>query len=144
MANFRNLKFKSKLSLLIGIAVSGLVLFGIATFSIVRTVKINGDLYHVIAQGNEIVADYIPPAESISHVVAYLVKMEEASSPEEAHQFVELLHQAHKDFDERHAYYMKTVPEGKMKDLMASTCYTSARQWFEIAEGEFVPLVLRG
>ncbi len=138
------MKFKWKLSLLVGVAALGLIVFGAVAFTTLGTVEVNGDLYKSIAQGTDIVADYVPPAEGISHVATDLTEMEESTDHAIVRQHLESFQQAHKDFEERHAFYMKTLPEGKLKDLMSGICYTSARQWFEIAENEFVPQIRAG
>ena len=140
----KNLMFKTKLSLLIGISALGLLTFGIGALATLRTVQLGGNLYKDISLHQDIIADYVPPPEGIAYVVTILVKMEEAPDRATAELQLEHFRQARKDFEERHAFYAKVMPESKIKELMMGSTYTAAHQWFEIAENEFVPAILKG
>ena len=47
--NFKNIKVRTKLSFLIGVAVVGLLVFGVVAFSTLNTVEVNGEMYKSIA-----------------------------------------------------------------------------------------------
>ncbi|MBI3474317.1 MAG: methyl-accepting chemotaxis protein [Acidobacteria bacterium] len=122
----------------------GLLVLAVLAFATLRIVQLNGSLYKEIKLGQDIIADYVAPAESIAYVVTLLGEMEEAPDRATAEKAIAQFRQARKDFEDRHAYYLGTVPEGKIKVLMAGDCYTAARAWFEVAENEYVPAILEG
>ncbi len=140
----KNLTVKAKLSLLVAVSVVGLLSFTAVAFSTLQTLQPTGPLYKDIKLGQAIVADFVPPAESISYVVAILGEMEESADRATTELRVAEFRQARKDFEERHAYYLQTVPESRIKNLMVGSCYTAAHQWFDLAETEFVPAILKG
>jgi methyl-accepting chemotaxis protein len=110
----KSLTVKSKILLLLTVSALGLLTFGSVALATLGKIQIDGDLYKEIKLGQDILADYVPPPEGIAYVVTILVSMEEAPDRATIEQNVQTFRQARKDFEERHAYYMKTVPEGRL------------------------------
>jgi methyl-accepting chemotaxis protein len=137
----KNLSFKSKLLVLLSVAALGLLAVGALGLSTLKSIKLDGTLYKEIKMGQDVLADYVPPPEGIAYVVTILVNMEEASDHAAIEDNIKAFHQARKDFEDRHSYYMANLPDGKIRQLMAGSCYTAARQWFDLAENEFLPAI---
>jgi len=137
----KNLSFKSKLMLLIGVSAMGLLAVATMGLSTLQNIKLDGNVYKSIKLEEDIVADYVPPSEGISYIVTILVDIEEAPDRATIEDNIKAFHQARQDFEDRHTYYMANVPDGKLKELMAGSCYSTAHQWFEIAENEFLPAI---
>jgi methyl-accepting chemotaxis protein len=140
----KNLSLKTKLLLLVITSMLGLVVFGAVSFMTLRQVEVNGPMYDLISMDKDVVADYVPPAQSLLPAVLYCVKMEEAADPATRQHYLDLLRGAQKDFEEGHAVWMRRVPEGQLKQLMAGSGYRIEHEYFEIAQKEFVPAVLAG
>lgn len=73
----KNLSIQAKLLLLVGSAVLGLLVFGVVSFITLNHVKVNGPLYELMAMDKDVVADYVPPSQSLLTALAYCVKIED-------------------------------------------------------------------
>ena len=140
----KNLSFKAKLVLLVGSSLLGLVVFAVVAFTTLSKVKVSGPLYELITADKDVVADYVPPTQSLLTAEAYCVKMEESSDQATRQHYLDLFKGEQKDFEEGHAVWMHRLPEGKLRQLMAATAYTAGHEYLEIAQAEFVPAVLNG
>jgi methyl-accepting chemotaxis protein len=140
----KNWSFKAKLFLLVGSAVVGFLIFGVVSFMTLSRVEVGSPLYQQIVMTMNVNADYVPPTQSLAVGVVHAVKMEEAQDQATTQQFLELLRKDQKKFEQGHAGWMRQLPEGKLKDLLGGEAYTTANQWFQMAEQEFVPAVLSG
>jgi methyl-accepting chemotaxis protein len=140
----KNLSFKTKLVLLVTTAVAGLLVFGIVSFMTLSKVEVGSEIYRRIVMIKDVNADYVPPTQSLAVGAVHAVQMEEASDAATTEQFRKQLQQDKKDFEEGHEKWIKTLPEGKLKELVGSEAYRTAQEWFRIAEEEFVPALERG
>ena len=140
----KNLSFKAKLFLLVGSSVLGLLIFGVMSFITVNRVKINGPLYESITAYKDVVADYVPPPQSLLTAEAFCVKAEEASDPAGRQHYLDLFQAEQKEFEDGHVEWMRRIPEGKLKQLMAGTAYSAGHEYMEIAKSEFIPALLSG
>ena len=141
MSLLKNTKIKAKLMLLSGTAVCGLVVFGIVALNTISTVKITSSLYERIVIGKDAVADYSPPSENVVAAITYAVKAEEAPDQATQEKFINKIHDARQKFEDRHNYYARNFPEGKLKDLILGDAYRLGQDWFQVAEQEFIPAV---
>ena len=140
----KNLSFKTKLLLLVGSALLGLLIFGVVSFTTLSAVKIGSLTYGGIIMTKDVNADYVPPSQSLVGAAVHAVKMEEAPDAATTQHFLQLLREDEKSFQEGHAKWMKDLPEGKLKTLVGGLAYNSAQEWFRIMEEEFIPAVLSG
>ena len=65
------MSIRTKLLSAIGICALGFVAFALLSCNTLNTTKVNGQWYHRIVQGKDLVADILPPPEYI--VESYLV-----------------------------------------------------------------------
>jgi len=122
----------------------GLAIFACVAFAALWRIEVNGPVYQRISLSKDLVADYVPPSESLLNVALNCSMMNETSDPTELHHYVSLFQASEKDFEQQHADYMRRVPEGKLKDLMRGTAYETAEQYFQVAQKELIPLVMQG
>ncbi len=144
MGSFDKWKIKLKLSLLIGGFVMGHVGFGALAYNTLQTVKVNGPYYHQIVQGKDVIADILPPPEYI--IEAYLVVLQ-MIHPEVKPEMDDLLRRSkslRKDYEDRHEFWGKDLPEGKLKDTLVTTSYESAIEFFNVRDNQYIPAILRG
>lgn len=138
----KNMKVSTKLWVLVGTTVGGLLIFTVLALSTLRSVAVNSDLYKRIALGNSVVSDYIPPPQSMLEPRGLILLM--ADDPGNAEKYAQDLKTLRKQLEDGHADYMKTVPAGKLRDAMSGEAYTAAEQLFDIAETEYFPLIVQG
>jgi methyl-accepting chemotaxis protein len=140
----KNWSFKTKLVLLVSSAVLGLLAFAIVSFTTLNEVEVGSAVYQRIVMIKDVNADYLPPSQSLSVAVVHAVKMEEAPDQATTQHLLDLLREDKKNFEEGHANWMRQLPDGKLKELVGGTAYSSAKEWFGTMEQEFVPAVLSG
>ena len=148
MPQFKNLKIGAKLSLLIGIFLAGFIVFGYFALSGLHQVEINGPLYVSIALGKDLVADILPPPEYI--IETYLTTYQMVASVENGKQADELpaliakVDQFRQDYQDRNAYWKKTLPDGDLKHELVVTSSQSAEKFYQILYDQYIPALKAG
>jgi methyl-accepting chemotaxis protein len=137
-----NLNLGTKIWVLVGTSVAGLVMLSVIALMALQSVAVNSDLYKRIALANAITADYIPPPQSMLEPNGiYLLMLDDSGH---ADKYIARLKELRKEFDDGHSQYMSTMPESPLKTAMAGEAYTAAQQLWEITDNEFIPLVTAG
>ena len=135
---------KAKLYTMFGLIIICFSLFiGLGMF-ITAKVKVNGPAYQEIVRGKDLIADILPPPEYI--IESYLVTLQ-ALGAKDAAQVAELqkkFTQLRKDYDERHEFWAKDLPQGNIRQLLLSDSYTPAIAFFDLAQKELFPLLASG
>ncbi len=135
----KNLSLKTKLVATAILIASGiLILIGTLWISTER-IKVTGPIYQEIARGKDLVADILPPPEYIieSHLVVLQAMAEKDAS--RIPLFQERLKKLRGEYDDRHAYWGKELPDGKIKSLLLEQSYKPAIVFFDTAEKAFLP-----
>jgi methyl-accepting chemotaxis protein len=146
MSYFANLKVKAKLTLLVGIAVVGFAAFGLYSYSTLNKVKVNGPVYQEIVLGKDLVADILPPPEYI--IESYLVTLQMIDEMEQESDLATLsalerrFQTLHKDFDDRHDFWVKNLPPDAMGNALNQNSYDAAKEFFEAWNAEFRPALM--
>ncbi len=74
--------FRSRILLLVGVFLGGLVLSNVMHWIVQAKLQVNGPMYRRIIQGKDIVADVLPPPEYIIESYLGLLQiMDEADTP---------------------------------------------------------------
>jgi len=132
-----SLSINTKLALLSGIVVTGFLIFGAVSYLTISKVKVNGPLYETIIQSKDLLADILPPPEYL--LEAYLTSYQiEGANKDELPALVEKTKQLSKDFEVRHNYWLKEMPEGQQKNLIGKA-YEPGRQFLDIMVNQFIP-----
>ena len=137
----KSIKISSKLLILSGIAIGGLILYGVIANNTINAIKVNGPLYKNIVLGKDLIADVLPPPEYIleTYLVVQLLNDEENSSKRDG--YIGKLVQLKKDFNDRHQYWIDNLPEGELKKILIEDSYQPAVRFFELVDQRFVPAV---
>ena len=108
------------------------------------TVQVGGPLYQNIVQNKDLLADVLPPPEFV--VESYLVANQLVVAPDRVAQdkLVARAKELHGQFEERHAFWQKTMEPGKSKDTLTEDAYRPALKFYEILEGPLVAAVRAG
>ncbi len=148
MRAINDFKISLKLISLIVIFVIGFILFGVFTYNGLNTVKVNGPIYAQIVQGKDLVADILPPPEYIIESYLNCLQMVDALDAKADAAAVEALiakaNALRQDYETRHAFWEKALPEGNLKRLMLETSYRPAQEFYQARDSEFIPAVRAG
>ena len=144
MFNLKNVKFKTKLFLLIGTSVIGLMIFGVVSYLSLSKVKVGGPIGADINRANALVADILPPPLNIiqTRVVVYQILRE--TDQEKLQKEIAHLQELKKTYTESHEKWAKELPEGKLKDLVIVKAHEPVVEYYRKVEQELIPAALRG
>lgn len=138
------LKIRYKILVIINFFIIGFVIFGAYSLYSISKVKVNGEMYNEIVKGKDLVADILPPPEYIieSNLIAYQILNENDKNNIE--NLIKTSEQLEKDYNDRHEFWIETLPEGEMKKYMTVDAYNYAVEFFKIRDNEFFPAVRDG
>ena len=103
---------------------------------------------HRIVQGKELIADILPPPNYI--IESYLMALHMANEVDEGvdaatiQANVDRCGQLKAEFDDRHAFWIKDLPEGEMKQIKTVGCFDPAIDFYRLLNDEFIPACLKG
>jgi methyl-accepting chemotaxis protein len=139
-----NLSVRGKLYTLLGTALIGLTVYAVVAGNLTQKVQVNGPIYRNIVMGKDLVADILPPPEYIIESYLTVLQLEDPANHNSATELAGHLKQLENDYSSRHEYWIKTLPDGSLKQAMTEQSYEPARRFFSIANDELLPAVNRG
>jgi methyl-accepting chemotaxis protein len=142
MNNLDKISLKSKLTATCIMIALGIIVLMIVMGGATERIKVNGKLYQEIVQGKDLIADILPPPEYI--IESYLVTLQALGEADAAKlpSLLERLKKLRSEYDDRHAYWTKDLPDGKIKTLLLDQSYKPAVTFFNSAEKEFFPALM--
>jgi methyl-accepting chemotaxis protein len=142
MFSFKHMKIKTKLFVLMGTSVVGLLMFAFVAFATLHEVQINSELYNQITDRQQVVADFVVPSQSLLESRMWWLLM--ADNPKKAPKCIEEMRANRAELEKKHAAYVSKLPEGKLKQALQGPVYTSAIKAYDAIESGYAPLVLAG
>lgn len=137
----RNMKISRKLSLLVIMFIVCILLVSSFSFFVINKIKINGELYQEITSGKDLIADVNPPQEYIIEAYARVL---DAANTGYVFELSDKLKDLEAVYEERHQYWSENLKDEDVRNILLETSYLPAKQFFEIANNEYVPAVLDG
>lgn len=139
----RNISVKSKLLLLVSLAVLGILVIAAVSFMVIDSVKIKGNAYNDIIQSKDLLADILPPPEYIIEarlVSSDMLRADQVEFKELKKKFVQLK----KDYDDRQVYWSANMLNPTMKNLILIKSKIPAMAYFDLVSNEFIPALENG
>ncbi len=140
----KNRTIRTKLLLSTALLIVAFVAFGAFSYRTLQEVKINGPLYTQIAQGKDVIADVLPPPLYVVESYMLIFEMLDEIDPVRLNEMVRRSHALRDAYDERHAYWARTLPEGPLKQALIERSLASAMAFFDIRDREVFPTLLKG
>lgn len=125
------------------IGICGLLIFAAVTFTALLQIEVNGPLYRTISLSSDLIADYVPPSESLLEPALACAKLIEAPDQESRRRYEENIKAFQREYDRRYADYMLRVPEGKLRAMIRGEAYETAQEYFRLAD-QLIALVNQG
>ena len=139
----KNLKINAKLTLVAALFICGFIIFGGYSLFSMHEIKVNGPIYKQIILQKDLLADILPPPEYVIESYLTTVQLYLATDDAEISRLIEKGDGLRKNFEDRHAYWKKALPEGPGKDLLVKDAYDTAEEFFNARDKEFVPAILQ-
>jgi hypothetical protein len=133
-----------RLGLLVGSFLVGFLAFAGLAIHVLHVAKVNGPIYREIELASDLVTDVLPPPQNAME--AYLLVFEMLDEPDRARleRLIERSKQLRTRFEERHAYWLRLLPDGELKETLTRRAYTPAMDFFTVRDDEFIPAVRAG
>lgn len=144
MTRFSQWKLALKLAVLVCVSLLGSMVFGLVAYGTLDQVKVTGPLYRDIILGKDLIADVLPPPEYIIESYLELHQLEKLKNKAEMANLMEQSKRLRREFDERHEYWLRELPDGALKRALLESSYEPALRFFEVRDGEFFPALLAG
>jgi signal transduction histidine kinase len=138
------MQIRDQLRLLTVTGVLGLVTFAAVGFALLSRIEINGPVYDQIALSKAVVADYVPPSESLMGIALICTLMNETNEPAQVKRYQADFLAARLALERTYADYMNRVPQGTLRQLMSGEAHATAEEYLQIAERDFIPAVASG
>ncbi len=136
------LKVSTRLSLLIGALIAGLLFFAAVAWWSLLELRVNGPLYKEVSAGKDLVADILPPPRYI--IESYLVTMQlrdaaRRNRPNTVRTLKTRLEQLHQEFEQRQQFWMNQPLDAELRDVFLRQSYEPAHRFFRLAFDSFLP-----
>ena len=145
MLRIADLKYKTKLMLISGTAILGIVAVAALAYLTVSHVRIGSDLYGRIAESQALSSDMAPALLSLNEFSRFYLAIEDSSGdPAAAQRVLAEIKAAEQDFEKARDDHKSKSESAKLKEALDGPVYTTAQQYFEILNNEYIPLVSAG
>ena len=141
---FRDMRFHSKLQLLIGLFVIGFVaVFGLGAMTLARVQvtgktfyeeRVEGNLYQEIVLAKDLVADILPPPEYIVESYLVLHEIHTLKDGEKIRSRVSYFRDREAEFEMRQKFWEKELPqEGELRTLLLDRSRKPAMEFYRLS-----------
>ena len=139
-----NSQLAGRLTFLVAVFAGLFLVFGFTTWYTLDQVRVQGRIYNEIVTGKDLIADILPPPEYI--IESYLVarQLNDETDSTRISELIERGDRLRVDYESRHEFWLRTLPQDSMKDLMTVTAYRSAMQFFQLRDEAFIPAIRAG
>ena len=144
MTRFSQWKLALKLTVLVCVSLLGSSVFGLVAYGTLDQLKVTGPLYRDIVRGKDLIADVLPPPEYVIEAYLELHQLERAKDKLEIDTLVEHGKRLRREFEERHEFWVRELPDDALKRALVETSYEPALKFFEIRDTEFLPALAAG
>jgi methyl-accepting chemotaxis protein len=145
MPRIADMKYRTKLMLIAGTAALGIIAVAAVSFVTLGQVKIGSDLYQREIVARDMVSDMAPaPLSLVQSIRWYLLSIEDNRDPALTQAMLAKVQQAEQDFQQSRDHFKSVAKNPKTGEILDGKLYTIAQQYFEILNGEYIPLVSGG
>jgi methyl-accepting chemotaxis protein len=141
---FADLRVGTKLGCLTAVAVIGVTAFASLAYQTLTVVMVNGPVYERIADAKDLIADVLPPPEYLVESYLNVLQLVEETDATRVQALLGRSAKLKQEYEERHAYWDKKLPEGRLRDAMIRASYGPAMRFFALRDAEFIPAILQG
>lgn len=145
MVRLPRLTVRGRLWISSALFVAGFAIFAGLAFDTQRAVQVTGPLYQRIIQDKDVIADVLPPPEYI--IESYLVALQlrdAIGNLEEIGHLAERSRTLRNEYDDRHRYWIESLPVGELRDWLVVRSYEPAMEFFKLRDDAFIPAVVAG
>jgi methyl-accepting chemotaxis protein WspA len=146
VAWWSNLRLSAKLTFLGFVFLTAFLAFAWRTHATIEELKVNGPIYDEVIEGKDIIADVLPPPEYIVESYLLVLQLLDETDATRRDRLVARSAQTRAEYDDRHAYWVGRQEDlrPEMRGYLLDESYRPAKEFFELRDKEFMPLVRDG
>jgi methyl-accepting chemotaxis protein len=144
MLNIKNLRFKTKLSVLIGTAVAGLLIFGVTSYFALEKVRVGGTISNEIRLYLNLDADLLLPSLSPQPMRFTVRKMAMETDAGKLQQDIAEFQEMKRNFEAARDRWREELPDGEIKELATVKNVEAAQEYIRGVEQELIPAAVQG
>jgi len=137
----QNIRVRSKLIILGSLFLVALLVLGAMSWSTINTIKVNGPIYEQIKTGADLVADILPPPEYILESYLTAMQMTQEEDPSKLDALIQHGQELKSQYEDRHSYWIKNLPDGDIKHKLIVESYTPAMEFYKIRDEQLIPAI---
>ncbi len=139
-----SMKIRGKLLALTAVSLVGLFIYFSYSYTIMNKIRVNGPIYQSVILNKDLVADILPPPEYIIETYFTAMQIRDEKDRQVMSKMVEKCLSLKNEYQERHDFWVKNLPEGEMKNRMVQVSYAPAKEFFDILESQYIPAIKSG
>jgi methyl-accepting chemotaxis protein len=124
--------------------VTGFTSFSAFVFTTFERVKVNGPIYGEIVTCKDLVADFMPPPESIVEAHMLSLQMVSLAGRGSVTPLIERSRKLRKEYEGRHKFWLSTLSDGPLRAAATEKSYKPAMDYFSERDSRLIPAVLAG
>ncbi len=144
MGNFQNWGVKTKLFLLVGLAVAGLIASAAIGYIAIEKVKVHGPVYESMITQKDLLGDALPPPLSLLEPYMLALKIPAEDHPGDRAAYIGRADSIRAIYLARRSYWMEQLPEGPERKVLLEQVLPPADRFYSIWESAYLPAVHRG
>jgi signal transduction histidine kinase len=138
-----HLSIQQRFRLLLAVSLACFALCGLIVQRTLSEIRVNGPIYERIMQGQDLVADILPPPAYL--VEAYLIVLQlDAAGGERFAPLLQRLHAAQQAYQQRYRYWLNAGLQGELEDKFLKQSHALAQSFYRTAFDELAPALQRG
>lgn len=143
MFSLKYTKIETKLRLLVGMSMLGLLSFAVVSYITIAKVKVGGLIQTEIKLYSDLAADTMPPNlnfEGVRFAAQDMLIFADRKLPEK----LALYNQRKLEYEDAVANWSKRLPQGAIRELLLVNADQSNRKYAEICDNRVIPALKRG
>jgi methyl-accepting chemotaxis protein len=143
MFSLKYTKIETKLRLLVGMSMLGLLSFAVVSYITIAKVKVGGLIQTEIKLYSDLAADTMPPNldfEGVRFAAQDMLIFADRKLPEK----LALYNQRKLEYEDAVANWSKRLPQGAIRELLLVNAHQSNRKYAEICDNRVIPALKRG
>lgn len=144
--SFNNLSVGARSNFLLAVFAVSFLGYGWWSHNTLETAKVRGPSYQQIVQGKDLVADILPPPEYLVETHLYVTQLRDLCEIEaeksEMEALIKRLTKLKSEYNERHDFWIKELPETPLKKAFLVDAYEPANEYLRVMDSEFIPACL--
>jgi signal transduction histidine kinase len=138
-----HLSIQQRFRLLLVVSLACFALCGLIVQRTLSEIRVNGPIYERIMQGQDLVADILPPPAYL--VESYLIVLQlNAADASRAAPLLQRLRGAQQAYEQRYRYWSAAGLQGELEDKFLKQSHALVQSFYSTAFGDLAPALQRG